>query len=190
MSDREIHEFTKQCTGIPRSPCRFHSMRGCVLCWAPAKPAEGGSGACEWGLVAMVVLGLETGESTGLHAGARTVASRLWAPASVRGLGPQEAIRPRWMQVGQGKVPVHRRLEILQEWQAMLARRRLAGSTLGRGMAGNSGAFWVNLSDARIETVKSGVSIEFADCINSGRHPTRRSVICCLRQRCGVEHKY
>ena len=49
-------------------------------------------------------------------------------------------------------------------------------------MAGNSGAFWVNLSEARIETVKFGVSIESADCINSGRHPTRRSVIWCLRQ--------
>lgn len=98
-----------------------------------------------------MVLGLETGESTGLHAGAGPVvlASPLWAPASVRGLGPQEAIRPRWMQLGQGKVPVHRRLEILQERQAMLARRRLAGSTLGRGMAGNSGACWVNLSEAR-----------------------------------------
>ena len=104
----------------------------------------------------MVVLGLETGESTGLHAGAGTVvllASRLWTPASVRGQGPHEAIRPRWIQVGQGKVPVHRRLEILQERQAMLARRRLAGSTLGRGMAGNSGAFWDNLSAARVETV-------------------------------------
>lgn len=48
--------------------------------------------------------------------------------------GIQSRPRPLWMQLVQGKLPLHRFLEERQAVQAVLALKRFAGSTFGRPM--------------------------------------------------------
>lgn len=72
------------------------------------------------------------------HAGISSIACRVEGDAPLRSEidlnGTQERLRPLWMQLLQGNVPLHRFLDARQAVQAVFALRRFAGRTFGRPM--------------------------------------------------------
>lgn len=116
-------------------------MRGCVRCVASGEREPASSVRCSWLSVVCGAIGLCGLMLELSHAGVSSIACRVEGDASVRRPvfdidlnGMQERLRPLWMQLLQGNVPLHRFLDARQAVQAVFALRRFAGRTFGRPM--------------------------------------------------------
>jgi hypothetical protein len=121
---------------IPRSPCRFRSIREWVLCGAPEVP---GAGRSCGSLSGTILSELRAWRPASWAAGLFKALYRLFVCRGVevvfdRRNGTQVSARPFLIHLVHGNVPLQRFLDARHARQASGARRRLAGRTFGRGM--------------------------------------------------------